>query len=103
MRAMFSSACSPGAPSISFILARPRSYFLSSGMRAPFSGRQSAVIFLAREAPLTVDFALGAVTSLSAFDGALRRAEAKCGDEIGAGGVGVGVLIFLAHVDAFAP
>src|SRR5205085_2330901 len=44
MRAMFSTACSPGAPSISFILARPRSYFLSSGMRAPFSSGESAVI-----------------------------------------------------------
>ena len=33
----------------------------------------------------------------------LGRAEAKRGDDIGAGGVGIGVLIFLTHVNAFAP
>jgi hypothetical protein len=33
----------------------------------------------------------------------LRWAEAKAGDEIGAGGVRVGVLIFLAHVNSFGP
>lgn len=35
--------------------------------------------------------------------GTLGRAEAKRGDDIGAGGVGIGVLIFLTHVNAFAP
>src|SRR5437588_1929720 len=116
MRAMFSTACSPGAPSISFILARPRSYFLSSGMRAPCSSGESAVIEKekpqvsrlceAAKAPDVHDFRREKRRGDLSYKagpllrGALGRAEAKGGDEIGAGGVRIGVLIFLAHDDA---
>src|SRR5437879_10144256 len=95
MRAIFSTACSPSSPSICFSLARPRWYRASSGIEAPF---------LTREAPLTADFAPAARTSLfQRMTALLWRAEAVRGNHIGAGGVGIGVLVFRAHGDALAP